>query len=87
MKVLTADQMREVDRRAIEGGIPGEVLMENAGRALADRCSSALVFVAMCVLPTLLPTRLPGILVLVLSGFARIFSSGIGLPGAVSVSA
>ncbi len=31
MKVLTAAQMREVDRRTIELGIPGIVLMENAG--------------------------------------------------------
>ncbi len=31
MKVLTADEMREVDRRTIELGIPGIVLMENAG--------------------------------------------------------
>ncbi len=31
MKVLTAAQMREVDRRTIELGIPGLVLMENAG--------------------------------------------------------
>jgi len=31
MKVLTAAGMREVDRRTIEMGIPGIVLMENAG--------------------------------------------------------
>ncbi|HBY63140.1 MAG TPA: bifunctional ADP-dependent NAD(P)H-hydrate dehydratase/NAD(P)H-hydrate epimerase [Solibacterales bacterium] len=31
MKVLTADQMRAVDRRTIERGIPGAILMENAG--------------------------------------------------------
>ncbi len=31
MKVLTAAEMREVDRRTIEMGIPGIVLMENAG--------------------------------------------------------
>jgi hydroxyethylthiazole kinase-like uncharacterized protein yjeF len=31
VKVLTAAQMREVDRRTIEMGIPGVVLMENAG--------------------------------------------------------
>jgi NAD(P)H-hydrate epimerase len=31
MKVLTTDEMREVDRLTIEAGIPGIVLMENAG--------------------------------------------------------
>jgi len=31
MKVLTAEQMREIDRRTIEAGIPGLILMENAG--------------------------------------------------------
>ncbi len=37
MKVLTASQMQEVDRRTIEDvGIPGIVLMDNAGRAVAD---------------------------------------------------
>ena len=37
MKVVTADEMREIDRRAIEEyGIPGVVLMENAGRGAAD---------------------------------------------------
>jgi NAD(P)H-hydrate epimerase len=30
MKILSAEQMRNVDRRAIEAGIPGLVLMENA---------------------------------------------------------
>jgi hydroxyethylthiazole kinase-like uncharacterized protein yjeF len=41
VKVLTADQMREVDRLTIERGILGVVLMENAGHRvvelLADR--------------------------------------------------
>ena len=53
----------------------------------ADRCST-LVFAAMCVLPITFAHSLavdPGLFVL--SGFARILSSGIGLPGAVSVSA
>ena len=36
MKVLTAAQMREVDRRTIESGIPGIVLMENAGHRVAE---------------------------------------------------
>jgi NAD(P)H-hydrate epimerase len=40
LKVLTAAQMREVDRRAIEGGIPGLVLMENAGRRVVEYLQS-----------------------------------------------
>ena len=37
MKVVTADQIRELDRRAIhEAGMPGVVLMENAGRAVVE---------------------------------------------------
>ena len=36
MKVLTAAQMREVDRRTIEMGIPSLVLMENAGNRVVD---------------------------------------------------
>ena len=36
MKVLTAAQMQDLDRAAIqEIGIPGVVLMENAGRGMA----------------------------------------------------
>lgn len=36
MKILTATQMREVDRLTIERGTPGEVLMENAGRRVVE---------------------------------------------------
>ena len=36
MKILTAAQMREVDRRTIEKGIPGIVLMENAGHRVVE---------------------------------------------------
>ncbi|HKJ04760.1 MAG TPA: NAD(P)H-hydrate dehydratase [Geopsychrobacteraceae bacterium] len=37
MKLITAEQMQNADRKAIEQfGIPGAVLMENAGRAATD---------------------------------------------------
>lgn len=36
MKVLTAAEMREVDRRSSELGIPGLVLMENAGQRVVE---------------------------------------------------
>ena len=37
MKVLTAEQMQAVDRRTIdEIGLPGAVLMENAGRGVVE---------------------------------------------------
>ena len=36
MKVLTAAQMREVDRRTIEMGIPAAALMETAGTRVAE---------------------------------------------------
>jgi len=36
VKVLTAAQMRQVDRRTIEMGIPGLVLMENAGHRVVE---------------------------------------------------
>jgi Uncharacterized conserved protein len=36
MKVLTSAQMREVDRLTIERGIPGLILMENAGARVVE---------------------------------------------------
>ena len=36
MKVLTAEQMRTVDRRTIELGTPAAVLMENAGGCVVE---------------------------------------------------
>jgi hydroxyethylthiazole kinase-like uncharacterized protein yjeF len=36
VKVLTAAEMREVDRLTIEAGIPGLILMENAGSRVVD---------------------------------------------------
>lgn len=36
MNVLTAEQMREADRRTIAGGTPGEVLMERAGTCVVE---------------------------------------------------
>jgi ADP-dependent NAD(P)H-hydrate dehydratase / NAD(P)H-hydrate epimerase len=36
VKILTAPEMREVDRLTIEGGIPGIILMENAGSRVVD---------------------------------------------------
>ncbi len=36
MKVLTAAQMREVDRRTSELGVPGAILMENAGQRVVE---------------------------------------------------
>ena len=36
MKLVTAEEMRGLDRRTIEGGIPGETLMGTAGAGLAD---------------------------------------------------
>jgi ADP-dependent NAD(P)H-hydrate dehydratase / NAD(P)H-hydrate epimerase len=36
MKVLTAQQMREADRRTIEQGIPGDVLMARAGTKVVE---------------------------------------------------
>ena len=36
MKLYTGQDMKMVDKKAIEAGIPSIVLMENAGRSIAD---------------------------------------------------
>ena len=36
MKVLTAAQLRDVDRRTAELGIPNIILMENAGHRMVE---------------------------------------------------
>lgn len=46
MKVVTAEQVREIDRKAAQSGLPTEVLMRNAGRAVAEKAIDCLGDVA-----------------------------------------
>jgi NAD(P)H-hydrate epimerase len=46
MKIVTADQMREIDRRAAASGIATDALMENAGRGVAEAIRSFIDYVA-----------------------------------------
>jgi hydroxyethylthiazole kinase-like uncharacterized protein yjeF len=42
MKIVTAEQMRQIDRECIEKGTPASTLMENAGKAVAEETRSGL---------------------------------------------
>ncbi len=37
MKILTADEMRRVEQKCVQSGITTDILMENAGRAVAEQ--------------------------------------------------
>ncbi len=49
MKVLNATEMREVDRRTIDSGIPGLILMENAGSRVVDVLAAQFALGEQCV--------------------------------------
>ena len=42
MKIVTAEQMREIDRSAADIGLTTEILMENAGHAVAEETKNFL---------------------------------------------
>ncbi len=46
MKIVTAQQMREIDGKAAESGISTEFLMENAGRKVAEETKEFIDFIA-----------------------------------------
>lgn len=46
MKIVTAQEMREIDGKAAEAGISTEYLMENAGRAVAEEIRAHTDFIA-----------------------------------------
>lgn len=46
MKIVTAEQMREIDRKAADSGVTTDFLMENAGRAVAQELRKHVDFIA-----------------------------------------
>jgi len=46
MKIVTSDQMRAIDHRAVQSGISTSLLMENAGRAVAEETRSFVNYIA-----------------------------------------
>ena len=54
MKVVTADQMRDIERRCAERGLPVDVLMENAGLASAQEIKRILGSVIGCRIAALI---------------------------------
>jgi NAD(P)H-hydrate epimerase len=48
LKIVTVDQMRQIEQQAAEEGLPSEVLMENAGLAVAQEVKSWLGNVEGC---------------------------------------
>ena len=46
MKIVTSDQMRDIDRRAAEAGIATEFLMENAGQEVAEEARGFVDYIA-----------------------------------------
>ncbi len=46
MKIVTSDQMRAIDRKAAECGIATSLLMENAGRAVAEKTRAFVDYIA-----------------------------------------
>jgi hydroxyethylthiazole kinase-like uncharacterized protein yjeF len=42
MKILTSEQMRQIDQACIQSGTPARVLMENAGKAVAEETRASL---------------------------------------------
>jgi hydroxyethylthiazole kinase-like uncharacterized protein yjeF len=41
MKIVTAEQMRQIDQECVRTGIPASTLMENAGRAVAEEVKAS----------------------------------------------